>query len=230
MHPMRSAPFVACLVLLCSAGLAVDLISGRSEAAPKRVAFAEFPTRIGPWQGHPSLLDIETERVLGVNDYLLSDYSRVDGKSVNLYVAYYASQRKGESPHSPIVCIPGGGWSITDVREVTLGGGDHSFNRVVIKRRGATQIVYYWFDERGRKIASEIRAKLYLFADAILQNRTDGALVQLTTLVDPSESENDADKRLQAFMLSASPQLSAFLPAASPGVMKTLRISSSGNE
>ena len=64
----------------------------------------------------PSLLDVETERVLGLSDYLLSDYSRADGKAVNLYVAYYASQRKGESPHSPIVCIPGGGWTITNIQ------------------------------------------------------------------------------------------------------------------
>ena len=78
----------------------------------------EFPARIGQWQGHASLLDLETEEVLGLDDYVLSDYSRADGKMVNLYVAYYASQRKGESPHSPIVCIPGGGWAITNLEQM----------------------------------------------------------------------------------------------------------------
>ena len=169
------------------------------------------------------MLDVETERGLGLSDYLLSDYSRADGKSVNLYVAYYASQRKGESPHSPIVCIPGGGWTITDIQRRTLG--DHSFNRVVIKKRGATQLVYYWFDERGRTLASELWAKLYLFADAILQNRTDGSLVRLTTQIDSSESEHDADTRLQAFMHDAVPQLSAFLPAASSAAAKSAKTS-----
>ncbi len=117
MRLARGLPFVTCLVLLCLGGAAVASVSGRTDAAQGRLPFAEFPSRIGPWQGRPALLDIETERVLGLSDYLLSDYSRVDGKSVNLYVAYYASQRKGESPHSPIVCIPGGGWTITNIQQ-----------------------------------------------------------------------------------------------------------------
>ena len=121
MRPARSLPFVTCLVLLCLGGVAVASVSGRTDAAQGRLPFAEFPSRIGPWQGRPALLDVETERGLGLSDYLLSDYSRADGKSVNLYVAYYASQRKGESPHSPIVCIPGGGWTITNIQRTDLG-------------------------------------------------------------------------------------------------------------
>jgi hypothetical protein len=44
-------------------------------------------------------------------------------------------------------------------------------------------------------------------------NRTDGALVRLTTQISPSESEEDADQRLQAFMHDALPKLAAYLPA-----------------
>ena len=223
MRPAHSAPFVICLALLCLGGAAVASVSGRADAAQARLPFAEFPSHIGPWQGRPSLLDVETERGLGLSDYLLSDYSGADGKSVNFYVAYYASQRKGESPHSPIVCIPGGGWIITNIQQQSDGG--HSFNRVVIKKRGDTQLVYYWFDERGRTLASEIWAKLYLFADAILQNRTDGALVRLTTQIDSSETEHDADKRLQTFMHDAVPQLSAFLPAVTSAAAKSAKTS-----
>ena len=80
------------------------------------------------------------------------------------------------------------------------------------------QLVYYWFDERGRKIASEWWAKFYLLADAIAENRTDGALVRLTTQIAPDETERDADARLQSFMRIAVPRLAKFLPpsAASP--------------
>jgi EpsI family protein len=134
---------------------------------------------------------------------------------VNLYVAYYASQRKGESPHSPLVCIPGGGWAITNLQQinyVNLGEAE-PLNRVVIEKGTVKQLVYYWFDERGRKVANEWMAKLYLFADAIVMNRTDGALVRLTTQVLPGESENDADQRLRAFMHDAVPKLSEFLPS-----------------
>ncbi len=56
MRPARSLPFVTCLVLLCLGGAAVASISGRTDVGPQtRLPFAEFPNRIGPWQGHPVL-------------------------------------------------------------------------------------------------------------------------------------------------------------------------------
>ena len=89
------------------------LISGRSEIIPERARFVAFPMHIAGWQGQMSRLDVPTEQFLKVDDYILANYSQPDGKVVNFYVAYYSSQRKNESPHSPIVCLPGGGWAIT---------------------------------------------------------------------------------------------------------------------
>jgi exosortase D (VPLPA-CTERM-specific) len=210
-----TSPLIACLLLLCAGGVAVYFVSGRSETIQDRTRFVEFPDQIGQWQGHTGLLDVATEKGLGFDDYILSDYARPDGRMVNLYVAYYASQRKGESPHSPLVCIPGGGWAITNLQQINYVnlGETEPLNRVVIEKGTVKQLVYYWFDERGRKVANEWMAKLYLFADAIVMNRTDGALVRLTTQVLPGESENDADQRLRAFMHDAVPKLSEFLPS-----------------
>jgi exosortase D (VPLPA-CTERM-specific) len=219
---VSNIPLLTCILVLSAGGAAAYSISGRTEIAQNRLPFAEFPVRIGSWQGDPSLLDVDTERALAVTDYILSDYRRTDGKAVNLYVAYYASQRKGESPHSPIVCIPGGGWRIVDIREMRSPDGDFPFNRVVIKKGNTTQVVYYWFDERGRRMASEYGAKLHLFADAILRNRTDGAMIRLTTKIEPTESEHDADRRLNAFMQDAVPRLSTFLPADNSAGTTTL--------
>ena len=88
------------------------------------------------------------------------------------------------------------------------------FNRVVIARGKDKQLVYYWFEERGMKIANEYLSKLFLLRDAVLENRTDGALVRLTTAVYPGEAEADADNRLQEFMRIAVPSLEPYLPAA----------------
>ena len=99
----------------------------RFPAAPRSsrnaTRFVAFPTRLADWQGHVSSLDVATEQFLKVDDYILADYSRPGGKPVNLYVAYYASQRTNESPHSPIVCLPGGGWSITLLERKTFNSG-----------------------------------------------------------------------------------------------------------
>ena len=212
---LGKSPLVACLLVLCVGGIAAFFVSGRSEIIPERTRFVEFPTQIGQWRGHASLLDPETESALKLDDYILSDYVASDGKMVNLYVAYYPSQRSGESPHSPVVCIPGGGWAITDLQQITYGnlGEGLPLNRVVIEKGTVKELVYYWFDERGRKIANEYWAKIYLLTDAIMKNRTDGALVRLTTQVSPGESERDADQRLQSFLQDAVPTLSGFLPS-----------------
>ena len=208
-------PLLTSFLLLCAAGTAVFFISGRSEIIPDRSRFVAFPERIGPWQGRTTLIEPEIEQGLGLDDYILSDYEGSDGKMVNLYVAYYASQRKGESPHSPIVCIPGGGWQIIKFERTsyTDSGAKLPLNRVIIERNSTKEVVYYWFDERGRKIVNEYLAKWYLFADAIMMNRTDGALVRLITRVHAGENERDADERLQAFIRDAVPSLSEYLPS-----------------
>jgi exosortase D (VPLPA-CTERM-specific) len=216
-------PLTISLALLLAGGLGLSFVTHRTELAPPHARFAAFPATIGSWQGHAALLDVDTERGLGLDDYLLSDYSRGDGKPVNFYVAYYASQRKGLSPHSPSVCLPGGGWLITRFERLRYDdlGFQLPLNRVIIEQDGAKRLVYYWFEERGRKLADEWWAKWYLLADAITMNRTDGALVRLMTSIRPGETEVDADTRLRAFMQEALPHLSTYLPAGPPTQAKT---------
>jgi exosortase D (VPLPA-CTERM-specific) len=225
------SPIVATLILLSVVGLGASFISGRSEIVPERTRFAAFPSRIGQWTGHSSLLDPETEQGLHLDDYILSDYTKSDGKAVNLYVAYYASQRSGESPHSPIVCIPGGGWLITKLERTSYTGfgTELPMNRVLIEKRATRELVYYWFDERGRKIANEYWSKWYLLADAIIKNRTDGSLVRLSTPVFPGESEQDADNRLRSFMQDVVPNLAQYLPSDTAPEVKSALYKSSGD-
>lgn len=212
----RLAPVLSSFLLICLAGLSTYFISARHEIYPERKSFASFPTTLGAWQGRLSSLDQQTIQALGLTDYVLSDYVRTDRRPVNLYVAYYASQRNGLSPHSPSVCIPGGGWQISSFERSNFQSPDSAvslpFNRVVITQGQATQLVYYWFEQRGMKISNEWISKLYLLRDAILKNRTDGALIRLTTPIFPGERESDADKRLQEFMQTVVPSFAGYLP------------------
>jgi len=210
------APLVGCLVLLCGVAVVGYFVSGRQEIPPERSAFASFPNVIGEWRGRPSALDSNTERYLGVSDYILTDYFEPRGQRVNFYVAYYASQRTGVAPHSPSVCIPGNGWIIARFERTDYTNDDRNislpYNRVLISRGSDKQLVYYWFVQRGIPVANEYVSKLYLLRDAIFMNRTDGALVRLTTPIYPTESESDADKRLQSFIQLSLPKLAGYLP------------------
>jgi exosortase D (VPLPA-CTERM-specific) len=210
----RFLPAGACLLLLCAAGLGATYLSGRQEFIPERQRFVSFPVNLGSWHGRPSLLEPQIEHALNLEDYIMSDYAKTKNDAVNFYVAYYASQRKGYSPHSPIVCIPGGGWQITKFERTSYRGkfGVLPLNRVVIARNNDRQLVYYWFVQRGRNVANEYWSKWFLFVDAVMKNRTDGALVRLVTPFYPGESEQAADERLQSFIDELEPRLRAYLP------------------
>ena len=142
----------------------------------------------------------------------------MDAKSICMWHITHRNGT-GQSPHSPSVCIPGNGWQITNLERTHYRSNDLNvslpLNRVVIARGSDKQLVYYWFDERGMKIANEYWSKLYLLRDAIFKNRTDGALVRLTTPLYPGEAESDADKRLQEFTRVVVPNLAGYLPSGS---------------
>ena len=219
--PVKSYAFmVAYLALLCATALAGVAVAGRQELIPERTPFAQFPSTLGAWHGRASSLEPQVEHFLGLTDYVLSDYARAGARNVNLYVAYYASQRKGVSPHSPQVCIPGDGWQIVDFQRTSYVDQDRGvtvpLNRVVIERAAQKQIVYYWFEQRGRRVANEYVSKLHLLADAVYLNRTDGALIRLTTPLYAGETEQDGDKRLQGFVSELLPPMTRFLPSPAP--------------
>lgn len=205
-----SSPFVGIVVLLLGAVVVIGSISKREEIIPTRKTFPEFPNTLANWNGEQSTLETNIINTLGVSDYLLSDYFKDNSVSVNLYVAYYQSQRKGVSPHSPRVCIPGGGWQISGISRTQIG--NLPINRIVVKKGKSVQLVYYWFQQRGRLIANEYVMKWYLFKDAILLNRTDGALVRITTSVSPMENMQDADNRLSGFVGDMLPVMPDYIP------------------
>jgi exosortase D (VPLPA-CTERM-specific) len=205
-----SYPFISIIALLIISAVVVISIDTREEVIPARKSFPVFPDKLGDWQGQQSPLESDVIDVLQVTDYILSEYTKEGSASVNFYVAYYESQRKGVSPHSPRVCIPGGGWQISDISRVKLT--DLSVNRIVIKKAQSTQLVYYWFQQRGRSMANEYYMKWYLFKDALLLNRTDGALVRMTTAVSPLETIADADNRLIGFAQDLLPVLPEYIP------------------
>ena len=211
--PRLQMPLFACLLFVFASILAASWLSGRSELIPDRPRFVAFPERIGQWRGHNFLLDPDTERLLKLDDYLLSDYTRSDGQGVNFYVGYYASQRTSEQPHSPNDCIPGSGWRISKFERTNVvdRGSILPVNRAVIEKNSVHQLVYYWFDEGGTKVANEYLAKLYFHLNAVSMNRSDGSLIRLVTRISTGESERDADLRLKTFIHDVMPVLSNFL-------------------
>ena len=216
--PFTGALVVIAIVVVCAAALPT-----RVEAPLERKDFAQFPMTLDQWKGTPGRLESHYLDVLKLSDYLIADFVATDKRvarekrPVNFYVAYYASQRRGESAHSPRSCIPGDGWEITSLTErvVPTASSENPplrVNRALIQKGDNRQLVYYWFQQRGRVLTNEYLVKWYLFWDALTRNRTDGALVRLITPVGTSESLENADLQLSLFAGRVAGDLPAFIP------------------
>jgi EpsI family protein len=189
------------------------------ENVPLKKEFATFPMEIDGWKGKQKLFDEKVLNVLGVSDYILRDYipqtPQIQGNPVlpvTLYVGYYESQRKGKTYHSPKNCLPGGGWQLIEKEliSVDFSGKTHVINKVLIQKDLDKQLVLYWYQDRGRIIASEYWAKIYLVTDAIKKRRTDGAFVRITAPI--VSSAEDTFKAELSFAKSTFSHLNKHLP------------------
>lgn len=202
------------LVLLGTFGL----LSARKrlEILPPHAPLQSFPLSLNGWEGKDLQIDTQTREVLGQGDYLSRDYfSSAHSEMVNLFIAFFSSQRQGDTIHSPRNCLPGSGWlplqsrytqiAIPDARNIQV-------NRYIVQKENQKAVVLYWYQAHGRVIPNEYVAKYYLVADAITDNRSDGALVRVTTLLENGETDFQAEKRAVSFVRSLFPLLDHYIP------------------
>jgi EpsI family protein len=204
---LKSTRARALTVLLLAQVAGVFAVS-RREAEPPARPLAEFPRQVGGWTAvQDGVVDEETKAVLRADDILNRTYAdEAQQRAANLFVAYFKSQRTGQTPHSPKNCLPGAGWmpSKSDVYAIQIPGRAEPIlvNRYLVSRGDDKSLVLYWYQTRGRVVASEYRAKLYLVADAIRTNRTDTALVRVVVPVigdDSGAASAAAEQFVQAF-------------------------------
>lgn len=212
----QPAQFIVAVFIILSTIIISQAVEFR-EKIPISKSFDQFPLRIEDWTGTRRDMEQKFIDTLDLSDYVIIDYKNTDGKDVNFYVAYYESQSKGESIHSPETCLPGSGWIFQNqgsMRIPIAGKADKTMpvNRAVMEKSGYRQLVYYWFPQRGRILTNAYQLKLYTFWDALTRQRTDGALVRLVTMVYPNEEVSDAEKRMQEFTQEVVPVLNEFLP------------------
>ena len=172
-----------------------------------------LPYTMGNWKGQEQPLPELIVQAVGVSDYTNRVYVQPADPPVQVYVGYYASQRTGDTMHSPKNCLPGAGWDpisagyatipLTTSRQIVV-------NDYIIQKDLNKEMVLYWYQARGRVFASEYAGKFWMVTDAISRNRTDGALVRLVTPMNDGEAK--ARMRLISFAQSLFPDLDAIIP------------------
>jgi exosortase D (VPLPA-CTERM-specific) len=213
----RQPVFVVAVILLLATFAFSKGIEFR-EKIPIKKSLDEFPLKFSGWFSNVrQRMDQRFIDELDLSEYILADFKSSDDKNVNLYVAYYESQNKGQSIHSPASCLPGSGWRFDQSGTVSISDipgnpGTMQVNRAMMQYGRSTQIAYYWFVQRGRILNNAYQLKLYNFWDALTMQRTDGALVRLITPVYENEELVDADERLQGFVRAIVPVLEEYIP------------------
>jgi len=151
--------------------------------------------------------------MLGVNDYISYDYVDRNGGLLNLYISYFTAVGVTGGYHSPQNCLPGGGWNIASVEDIPLARGGQ-IKRVVVQKGGEQQVVLYWFQNRGRIIASEYWEKIYLVLDAGFKQRRDGSFIRIIGQV-PRGGDKDKFTHEMVDFADKTVELAAqFIPGA----------------
>jgi EpsI family protein len=215
---MRSPRFWIIIVLLTST-IFVLQSRGDVDRVPPSEPLNLMPRSFGPWTAQDVPLTDDTLEVLGKGDFLNRIYTSSAGTEklppISLFIGYFASQRTGQTMHSPQNCLPGAGWVFesgmyTDIQG--MDGKNYKVGEYVITNGDVKQFVIYWYQAHGRSIPNEYVAKGYMVTDAIRFNRTDGALVRVITQVLPSESLETAKDRAIHFTQQMVPSLPRFIP------------------
>lgn len=212
----KTPSFILSVVAVACVYPLITATASREEIVPKRTGLEQFPLVVGQWRGQEHAIEKDVLNTLKLTDYVNVFYARpTDTTPVNFYVAYYASQRKGASVHSPRTCLPGGGWQMSDLRQVelpyTVNGAPLRVNRSIIRHGDEAQLVYYWFQQRGRVITNEYELKWLLLLDGLTKHRTDGALVRLVTGI-PDGDEAAAEARMKALLDDVQGMLPEYVP------------------
>jgi exosortase D (VPLPA-CTERM-specific) len=192
--------------------VAIPLVHRAASAppVPLKRSFAAFPLEIGLWRGKITPVDPEMVRLTQSHAHLNVDYVNPDHGVVNLWIAYYETQKKaGGFVHSPKGCLIASGWRFLESGTYEIAPG-RPVNYLLAEQMGTRMVVFYWYLQRGRWLTSEYWNKFYMAWDGLTRRRTDGALIRLITPA--GEDIPAAQQRLAGFAQSMAPVLSEFVP------------------
>ncbi len=213
LHGRHAAVLTALLGLQIAGLVAVS----RREVVPLRQPLAAFPAALDSWsQTQEFEIDRSALDVLRADEVLSRAYVDTSrpNEAVTMFVAYFQSQRTGQTPHSPKNCLPGSGWvpSESAIVPIDIPGRAEPIrvNRYIVSKGDYRSVVFYWYQTPKRVIASEYMAKLYLMADAIRYNRTDTALVRV--VVPAGDDPAAASETGKRFVRAMFPTISRYFP------------------
>jgi len=193
------------------------VVAYRSERVPAMNPLRTFPAVISDWRLQSDVpLDEDTINLLKADDILNRVYvSPSSPVAVSLFIAFFKTQRYGQSPHTPKNCLPANGYQeVLNTKvafEVPAWNQPIVINQYVVEHGLDKSVALYWYQSHNRVIASEYLAKIHLVLDAMRYHRSDTSIVRVVVPI----VQNDIDQatRLgEQFIRALFPSLVKQLP------------------
>jgi EpsI family protein len=220
---MRSIRLWA-VVLMMSVTALVLHVRGDVDRVPTSLPLREMPATLEERAAVDIPIDAETLAILGKGDFLnrvymprtnQADANPGDNAPIGLYIAYFPTQRTGQSIHSPQNCLPGAGWTFQDSGVTAFTdstGKQYRVGDYLITNGAEADEVLYWYQLHGESISNDYKAKLYTVVDSVRYGRTDEALIRIMTRVGPGEDRALARDQVVNFAKQIAPLLPAYVP------------------
>lgn len=211
---MKYARFIVSLVILLGTFLFLHQRTSEDAVAITR-PLKDLPASIGDWRAREfSPFDDKTLEILKLSDYANVRYADPGGRSLWLYIGYWGSQRKGAQIHSPKNCLPGSGWEPVESSTLTIPLASPAppitVNKYLLQKGGSRELVLYWYQSRNTVTAGEIPARIQMVKNSLFSNRSDGAIVRVTSSV--AGSVEATTQVLTEYIRQLSPVLQQYLP------------------
>jgi len=203
----KSKHYWLVVTLLAAAAIYTQLIRADLVHSGKAVNLSVLPQQVGDWLGQDQLLSQDIIATLKSDQLRMLTYTNSQGKQITLYVSYWASQKYGAQPHSPLHCVPGSGWNITSRETIRLDAtNSQSASLIIIDNNQYRQAMLYWYQTRTGTVANELAVKLQLATNSLLRKPTDVAFVRLTTAIIDGDDQK-ASQLLRSFWQQVEPDV-----------------------
>jgi len=202
------------LIVLFTFTLAGVRAAGKWREAQRRLPdWGSVPYEFNEWRG----LDTTFDPVYGTDpadSSLLRFYGKGNQTPVVVYVGFYGDLVTIQEVHTPELCYPAQGWTISAVGQSSSGvfrGQRTPAKRLVADKAGTSRLVTWWYNAGSRPFETRIRYVYAMLAMSMLTGRTDGSLVRIETPIDKG-GEAAAQARIEEFRKSFLPELEKALP------------------
>jgi exosortase D (VPLPA-CTERM-specific) len=217
---VRSRNTIIPIVISSAFLILLALLSHTTAALPTlniRDGLSNFPLKIRDWEARAETIDRQIISLSGAQDAFSATYGNSTGNIVTLYIGYRGSPFNESENffHSPNVCLPSGGWKTLAITKHTVTDvprfGDVTVRKMVSQKMGQKHLVYYWFQTKDRTSFDVNINRFHLAWHAMQRDNTHDLFIRPITHIQPTETIEDAEVRMDQFVRDMMVTLLKFL-------------------